>query len=382
MKILIGADMVPTKTTEQAFYNGEIEKLFDQELINIIMEADYRIFNLEVPLASRETPIMKCGPCLIAKPDAIAAFKRLKIDLFALANNHIMDQGVQGLNETLATLRDANISFVGVGSSIDEASSPYIITNKDLKVGIYNCAEHEFSIADQEKPGANPFDPLFSLDHIERLGKECDYVIVLYHGGKEEYRFPSPLLQKTCRRIIDKGADLVICQHTHCVGCEEKWNSGIIVYGQGNAQFDRNYSECWDTSLFIKVDCSKDKFCVQYIPMYKKNACMYKPDHNHEKEIMDAFFYRGAKIKDPRFVKENYSQYSSNHISQYYMRILGKIGGNIFFRALNKISGNRLIRNCFASREILAVINTLECEPHRELFLEALRKEIQNYSER
>ena len=42
------------------------------------------------------------------------------------------------------------------------------------------------------------------------LKKQCDYVIVLYHGGKEHYRYPSPYLQKVCRKIVDKGADIVV----------------------------------------------------------------------------------------------------------------------------------------------------------------------------
>ena len=103
-----------------------------------------------------------------------------------------------------------------------EIKKYHIIEKDGLKVGIYVCAEHEFSIATEKLPGANPFDPLWSLDHIQKLKQQCDYVVVLYHGGKEEYRYPSPELQKVCRRISEKGADLVLCQHSNCVGCQEE----------------------------------------------------------------------------------------------------------------------------------------------------------------
>ena len=68
----------------------------------------------------------------------------------------------------------------------------------------------------------------------------CNSII---NGGKEHYRYPSPDLQKICRKFIDKGADLVVCQHSHCIGCEEKYNHGTIVYGQWNFLFDRSNIE-------------------------------------------------------------------------------------------------------------------------------------------
>ena len=78
------------------------------------------------------------------------------------------------------------------------------------KIGIYACVEHEFTVATEKESGANPIDLLETPDHIVELKKQCDYVIVLYHGGKEQYRYPSPNLQKTCRKLVEKGADLVV----------------------------------------------------------------------------------------------------------------------------------------------------------------------------
>ena len=59
--VLIGADIVPTQRNADLFINGDIEKLFGDELINLIKSASYRIFNLEVPLCDCDSPIIKCG---------------------------------------------------------------------------------------------------------------------------------------------------------------------------------------------------------------------------------------------------------------------------------------------------------------------------------
>ena len=43
--------------------------------------------------------------------------------------------------------------------------------------------------------------------------------------------YPSPYLQKVCRKIIDYGADIIVCQHSNCIGCYENYSKGEIIYG-------------------------------------------------------------------------------------------------------------------------------------------------------
>lgn len=71
----------------------------------------------------------------------------------------------------------------GAGENINQASKPYIIEMNEIKIGIYTCTENEFSIASNKKPGANPLDPLESLDHINNLKKS---VILLLSYIMEE----------------------------------------------------------------------------------------------------------------------------------------------------------------------------------------------------
>lgn len=230
MKILIGADLVPTNSNIEFFESGDSKALLGEDLENILKNADYRIFNLEVPLTDREQPIPKCGPNLIAPTKCVAGYKAMHVDLLTLANNHILDQDQQGLVSTCSVLDEAGIAYTGVGQTPEEAAKPYIFECDGKRVGVYACAEHEFSIVTEHSAGANPIDLLESPDHVAALKEQCDYVIVLYHGGKEHYRYPSPNLQKVCRKLVEKGADLVVCQHSHCIGCEEKIPGGVQLY--------------------------------------------------------------------------------------------------------------------------------------------------------
>ena len=340
--------------------------------MEIVQQADYRVFNLEIPLTDQQTPIEKCGPNLIAPTSVIHGYKAIGVDFLTLANNHILDQGEQGLWSTTEQLNRAGIAYAGVGHTPDEAAAPHIIELGQKKASIYCCAEHEFSIITEHTAGANPFDPLESLDHVAELKKQCDYVIVLYHGGKEHYRYPSPNLQKTCRKLVEKGANLVICQHTHCIGCEEKYQGGTIIYGQGNFLFDDSNSEYWQTSLLIQIN---DDFTVSYIPLIKRNETVRLATAEQAREIMDGFHSRSEEIQIPGKIEEKYGAFSKQMLDSYLMRI-SSTGKSFIFKAVNKLTGHRFaswyLHRRYKKQDLLAIANCLDCEAHRELFLKGL----------
>ena len=371
MQILIGADLVPTESNFDLFKAGDAMALVGAELLDVLKKSDYRIFNLEVPLCDELAPIEKCGPALIAPTNTVEGYKAIGADLLTLANNHILDQGASGLESTIKMLDANRIAHVGSGV-LSEARKPSIIDICGKKIGVYACAEHEFSIAGENMAGANPFDPLESLDHILDMKKECDYVIVLYHGGKEHYRYPSPNLQKVCRKMVEKGADLVVCQHSHCIGCEEKYGDGTIVYGQGNFLFDHSASEFWQTSLLIELNETGE---VSYIPLKKHGNGVRLAEGGTALEIMEGFSKRSEEIKQEGFIEEQYEKFAASMIERYLSAFCG-IKRTFFYKVLDKLSGHRLtkwiLKRKYSGKGKLALRNYIECEAHRELLLNGL----------
>lgn len=374
MSIVIGADLVPTKSNVELFEKGDIDTLIGSELKDIILNADYRIFNLEIPLTDESNPIKKCGPNLIAPTKCISAYETMNINLLTLANNHILDQGKKGLDSSIETLKNAGISYVGVGDSIKDASKPKIFSCNGKKIGIYACVEHEFTIATDKDSGANPIDLLETPDHIVELKKQCDYVIVLYHGGKEQYRYPSPNLQKTCRKLVEKGANLVICQHSHCIGCKEEYLQGTIVYGQGNFIFDDEENEYWQTSLLIML--SSD-FEVKYIPLKKTGNVVRLAKGDEAKNILEQFYLRSEEILDSEKVYQHYSELAEQYKNHYLLSLM-KIKRGLLYRIINKLTKGliekNIINKAFNSMYRYELENYVECEAHRELLLNILKK--------
>lgn len=372
MFFLIGADLVPTQSNLDLFSSGNVESLVGLELYERLKSAEYRIFNIEAPVTDSGDPIQKCGPHLRIPSACMRGISLLKADVVTLANNHILDQGEKGLLDTCKYLDEAGIRHVGVGANIHDAGEPVLFQFGGRTVGIYACAEHEFSIASANNAGANPFDPLVSPDEVFRLKQKCDYVIVLYHGGKEFYRYPSPMLQKTCRKLIEKGADLVVCQHSHCIGCEEKYQGGTIVYGQGNFIFDRTSNEYWNSGLLIQVD---ERFQVDYLPIVKENSTIRAASENERKAIMDTFSERSRQICSVEYVHKNYAEFAKSNI-MHYLQISYPVKKGLLFKLMNRLTQGRYYTNQISKRydtaAMIKLLNCIDCEAHRELFTQGL----------
>ena len=380
MTILIGGDTAPTESNSALFEMGDIQALWGQKLVELFHLADLRIVNLEAPLCNASDPIKKCGPCLHGTPLAAKTLRALGIDAVTLANNHILDQGVHGLEATWAALNQAGVHHFGAGKNLLESSASYITQVGKKNIGVYSCAEHEFSIAGQNTPGANPFDPLESFDHVAELAKQCDGVIVLYHGGFEYYRYPSPQLQRICRKFVEKGASLVLCQHSHCVGCEEKYQQGTILYGQGNFLLDRSEREERKTALLIRTDETLQK--IEYIPIVKAGNGVRIAAQTEAAAILQALAERSRQIQKPGFVEKEYALFAENRLNGYLESMHGKTNQLLIFKVLNKLTGGHFRKKAlcrsYELSQCLAIQDFVSCEAHREMLLTGLEQKRKN----
>ena len=376
MSILIGADIVPTEANKEYFASGNMVPVLGGKLMGLLSQVDYRVFNLETPLFNNSSPIKKMGPTLRADLESVKGLLAIKANLLTLANNHIMDHGERGLFSTLNVLKENHICSLGAAGNLPDARMPFEVQVKNKNVAFYACAEHEFSIASANHPGANPFDVFESFDEVSALKKKNDYVVVLFHGGKEYYRYPSPLLQKICRKFIENGADLVVCQHTHCIGCEEKYLNGTIVYGQGNFIFDSLKTPETETSLLIKLN---DNFEIEYVPLEKYGCGVRLACDESARQILSNFMKRSEQIQHPGFVDDEYEVYAKKMLMKKYLLACSGYYHKTWMRLLNRFTGYRLteffVKRSFTQKELLALRNFIECEAHRELFLTGLKIE-------
>jgi poly-gamma-glutamate synthesis protein (capsule biosynthesis protein) len=210
----------------------------DEAVVKLFNLGDLNIVNLESPLTVSEKKIIKTGPCIKSDPASVSLLKNLKINLACLSNNHIRDYGDEGVIETIRTCRKEGIEIVGADLNIEEAGIPYITEIRGIKTGVLNFSESEFNAATADNAGSNPADPINIWYAVNKVRRDVDYLIVIIHGGKEHYPYPTPEFRRLCQYTIDIGADIVVGHHPHVTCGYEFYSGKPVIYSLGNFIFD------------------------------------------------------------------------------------------------------------------------------------------------
>lgn len=255
MNILIAGDFCPRYRVAEKFEQGDYESVLG-DVKDIISKANYSIVNYECPVTEGgEKPILKQGPNLQCSEKGIEAVKWAGFNCVTLANNHFLDYGKEGVEQTLEACEKHGLDSVGGGMNVKEASKILYKEIEDKTLAIINCCEHEFSIATDTTAGSNPLNPIQQYYAIEEAKHKADYVLVIVHGGHEHYQLPSTRMQETYRFFVDAGADAVINHHQHCYSGYELYKRKPIFYGLGNFCFDGNRSqkEIWHEGYMVML---------------------------------------------------------------------------------------------------------------------------------
>ena len=107
MNVLIAGDFCPQARVKKLCEEGKYAEVLGNAR-EIVEKADFSIVNLECPIArGDEQPIEKKGPNLQCSEKGIEAIKWAGFNCCTLANNHLLDFGAKGVNNTLATSTDS-----------------------------------------------------------------------------------------------------------------------------------------------------------------------------------------------------------------------------------------------------------------------------------
>ena len=344
--------------------------LIDESVIDLFDEADYRMVNLEAPLTANEpkNKILKTGPHLRMSENTIMPYiKQLKIDAVTLANNHILDYGAKGLRDTIESIRKNKIDYVGAGNNLYEASQSVTLEKDGMSIAILNFCENEWSIAEEDKPGANPMDIIDNTNQIKEAKATHDKVICIIHGGHEYYHLPSPRMQKQYRFYVDNGADAIIGHHTHCIGGYEIYNEVPIIYSLGNFLFAKNNNNPeWYKGLVVILNVSQYKpisFTLNYI---KINPKSFQIISKQETKINELISKLSTIISRPEKLNEEWDKYGMIKADSIIKRLSPvALIKNKYLRYLFR---KLLFERFYNDKHFLKILqNHIRCEAHYDL---------------
>ena len=354
MKVLLLGDFSPTSVTDPLFENGDIEALFS-DTVGLFENNDVNFVNLECAVTDSDSAINKIGPPLKCCKNTVNVLKQIGVNYVGLSNNHIFDYGKTGVYDTLAHLDRAGIGYTGFGDNYEDSRKDLVIEKDGQSVCIINVCEHEYSYALDDRMGARPYDEYDTMDDIKNAREKSDRVVVIYHGGKEMCQYPSPRLRKACRAMVKNGADVVLCQHSHCIGCYENYNGSHILYGQGNFHFVKDNDDpfdIWNTSFAVKYDSGANT--VEFVPIVFTKTGITLAKGNVAKMIDDGFCARNKALETDEW-KKGWSDFCKSVNERY----------------LNAVA-NAYAEGC-TQKDKQKFAHYLDCEAHTDVWRELFK---------
>ena len=221
---------------------------------------DLTIINHECPSTDIVAPIPKefsfrCDPA------ALPIAKRFGVDVANLANNHGVDQGPEGLLDSIRNLRRAGIVPVGAGANERRADAPAYVDVKGWRIGIVGVGEIVGSpdwVAVGDRPGiAVGHDFPRALRAIAEADANADLVLVVIHWGVELDAEPRDYQIEEARQMIDAGADAIFGHHAHRLQPMDTYHGRPIFYGLGNFVWP-NLSVAGSTTAVAEVTVTAD----------------------------------------------------------------------------------------------------------------------------
>jgi len=374
VRVVIGSDVYPGGRAEPFFRRGDSETLFGN-LQPILVDADLTIVNLECPLVESPRPISKSGPVLSGHPESVNGLCAAGVGLVALANNHVLDHGEEGLASTISCCEKNGLAPVGAGPNLHAARQPFIRTIRGTRIGVVAMADREFSIATETSWGANPLSVMDFVRLMAEIRSEIDYLIVLLHGGNEHYPYPSPAMMDAAHFLVEQGANLVINQHTHCPGCYESYLNSTIVYGQGNLVFDwQRMPASWYEGFLVTIDIRADLTAdVHWVPytQFAGHIGARRMEPRREEAFLAALAERSTEIRDAKRLQERWNSFCSRQSSAYLSLLLAH---NRPLTLLNRWFP--FVTHVHSRRALTAACNVVRCEAHRETLLTLLENDV------
>ncbi|MCB9411284.1 MAG: CapA family protein [Actinobacteria bacterium] len=214
---------------------------FSQELLDLWATCDSSFVNLEGPIESAGAPVRKTGPNIFQDPLVVERIASAGLSV-TLANNHIMDFGIDGLSTTLAALDARGIKRTGAYTSREERVDLELEDSDGDAVVIVNRCEAEW-VQDASGAGAPVLDLVELCRTVKQHKSRGLLPILVLHGGQEMWDLPSPKRRDQARFLAEEGAAAIVYHHTHVPSAWEVWDGVPISYGLGNFSFSMENSD-------------------------------------------------------------------------------------------------------------------------------------------
>jgi len=282
--------------------------------------------NLETVLSTQGGKAKK-AVLLYSPSEKVSYLKDADFDVLNIANNHILDMGIEGFKNTISTLSENNLVFIGASNS--EYGPDHIIRQSNgINFGFIGYTAGYRRFPQRNIPVNRAKEDKIFVD-IASLKPECDFIVVSLHWGIENVPYPSPGQIGLAHKLVERGATLILGHHPHVIQGIEEYKNGLIAYSLGNFQFDPEVSQSKTrNSIILSVSFNKDKF-IDYsiIPIMIDEDFLPRTIQGKEKDKLLHFVTEisrpisNGSITNTWWFEQIANEYLSGNLRSYALRI-------------------------------------------------------------
>lgn len=270
---------------------------------NVTSNVDLLLINFE-NAATYSGDALKGDVPLKCDPSYVPLAKANNNTVASIANNHALDYGITGMNDTLAYLKDAGITPIGAGQTEDEAHQAIVQEINGRKITILNYmdsnnfAEYSYEsmpYANGTSPGYSAYDSADAQKQISE-NNDSDLIVVYLHFGNEYSNSPNEDQVRIAHELIDYGADVVIGSHPHVTQGIEMYNGKPIFYSLGNFIFDQS-NPATHSAYFVQIDLVNETGQCTVYPIYISSYLPQYMDEDSGNSLLNNLYPKADELQ-------------------------------------------------------------------------------------
>jgi hypothetical protein len=220
-------------------YNHPFEKVK-----SALSNSDLTVGNLECCITSKDrAPPIDSKNKMAVSEELCLGLTDIHLDVVTLANNHILDDGIEGLLDTTIFLEKNGIQYHGAGINSSQAETPLIVKKNGFRIAFIGGCDVPYVNCDEIHHGTARCSFEHLSNQIKIARNLAEIIVVQLHADLEFTQYPSLQRVRLSRNLVDSGAHLIIQHHPHVCQGIEYYKNGIIAYSLGNFIFRVNGHE-------------------------------------------------------------------------------------------------------------------------------------------
>jgi poly-gamma-glutamate synthesis protein (capsule biosynthesis protein) len=246
-------------------------------LLEQMKGVDIMMVNNEFPYSDRGEPKEGKAYTFRARPETVSILGEMGVDIVGFANNHCFDYGETAFLDSLTTIKNAGVEYVGAGANLEEASHPvYYITDNGMKLA-FICATQIERISNPDTRGATDTSPgvfrcmddTLLLEKVSEAREKGAFVIVFIHWGTESTTEIDQYQTRQAREIVEAGANMIVGAHPHVLQKIEFIDGVPVFYSLGNYIFN---SKTQDTCLILTTVHKDGAVNIRFVPAIQSDC--------------------------------------------------------------------------------------------------------------